>query len=70
MKCNPDVPPYPADFAIITCDICGKPFTPEEWEDQHWPHEPDCTGGDGLGCDCDIVCHARCCPECNKEADR
>jgi hypothetical protein len=34
------------------CEICGKPFTEQEWEDRH---TDPATGED---------CHERCCPMC------
>ena len=36
------------------CDICGVPFTEDEFYDRHWE-----------GDDCE--CHADCCPTCNNE---
>ena len=55
-------------YNLPTCDVCGDGFTPEEWNDRHDGHEPDCPvrlceGYDG-GCDCDLVYHDRCCPDC------
>ncbi len=57
------------------CHVCGQPFTEEEWEDRHDLHEPDCprlqtkgkqTFMGEIHCDCNLVAHAHCCPECNK----
>lgn len=63
------------------CDVCGQLFTPEEWEDRHQPHDPDCpnydrddtadeNGDSAELVDCDCPCwpvHDRCCPSCNPE---
>ena len=27
------------------CDWCGLPFTDEEWDNRHTPHEPGCPNG-------------------------
>ena len=43
------------DGHILTCDACGLPFFPNEWDDRH-------------DCDPDMVYHADCCPECNRDA--
>ena len=56
------------------CHICDQPFTEDEWEDRHDLHEPDCPrvrtkGKQTFGeifCACNLVAHARCCPECTK----
>ncbi len=58
------------------CCVCKEAFTDEEWEDRHELHEPDCHRMrflrgeikyvDEIGCTCNLVCHARCCSECNK----
>jgi hypothetical protein len=56
------------------CCICGQPFTEDEWENRHDLHEPDCPRARTKGrqtfgeifCYCNLVAHARCCPECNK----
>ncbi len=58
------------------CCICNGPFTEDEWEDRHDLHEPDCPRTRWLrgeikyvgeiGCNCNLVAHTRCCPECNK----
>lgn len=58
-------------YNLPTCDVCGDGFTPEEWNDRHDGHEPDCPvrlceGYDG-GCECDLVYHAHCCPDCAGE---
>lgn len=58
-------------YNLPTCDVCGDGFTLEEWNDRHDGHEPDCPvrlceGYDG-GCDCDLVYHAHCCPDCAGE---
>jgi hypothetical protein len=50
-------------YNLPTCDVCGDGFTPEQWKDRHDGHEPGC-GGEG--CDCDLVYHAGCCPECGE----
>lgn len=48
------------------CEICGKPFTEQEWEDRHSLHEEGCDNKDMSGfCDCDLVAHEDCCPCCN-----
>jgi hypothetical protein len=44
------------------CDHCGKNFTESEWDNRDTGHEPGCAGE---GCDCDLVYHAACCPDCN-----
>jgi hypothetical protein len=49
------------DHAPGICSECEKPISPEEWEDRHTPHEPDC-GGEG--CDCDLNVHGECCTDC------
>jgi hypothetical protein len=51
-------------YNLPACDTCGDGFTPEQWEDRHDGHEPGC-GGEG--CDCDLVYHAGCCPECGED---
>jgi hypothetical protein len=51
-------------YNLPTCDVCGDGFTPEQWEDRHDGHEPGC-GGEG--CECDLVYHAGCCPECGED---
>lgn len=38
------------------CEICGKPFTSEEWYNHHFEH-------DGL------VYHESCCPICQEEEE-
>ncbi len=47
------------------CDVCNKPVS--EWE-RHDYHEDDCPnfgGGVGWhGCECDLVAHPECCPQC------
>ena len=56
------------------CCVCGQPFTEDEWENRHDLHEVDCPRArikgrqtfDEIHCDCNLVAHARCCPECNK----
>ena len=56
------------------CCVCGQPFTEDEWENRHDLHEPDCPRARTKGrqtfgeihCDCNLVAHASCCPECNK----
>jgi hypothetical protein len=56
------------------CCVCNGPFTEEEWEDRHDLHKLDCprtktAGKQTFGevfCDCNLVCHARCCPSCDK----
>jgi hypothetical protein len=55
------------------CDVCNQPFTKSEWEDRHDFHEPDCNRqripntNTWVGeCVCDLVAHARCCPQCAK----
>ena len=58
----------------LLCHICDQPFTEDEWEDRHDLHEPDCPrvrtkGKQTFGeifCACNLVAHARCCPECTK----
>ena len=58
-------------YNLPTCDVCGDGFTLEEWKSKHDGHEPDCPvrlceGYDG-GCECDLVYHAHCCPDCAGE---
>jgi hypothetical protein len=53
-------------YNLPTCDTCGDGFTPEEWRGKHDGHEPGC---DGEGCDCDLVYHAHCCPDCAGEEE-
>ena len=56
------------------CCICIQPFTEDEWENRHDLHEPDCPRFRTKGkqtfseilCDCNLVAHARSCPECNR----
>ena len=45
----------------MDCTVCGEPFTAAEWDDRHELHEPGCKR---QMCDCDLPCHARCCPTC------
>ena len=60
-----------------TCDVCGKGFTRKEWEDSHNFHEPDCMRTTdplkasffGFECDCDLLAHANCCPDCNPSTE-
>ena len=63
------------------CDVCGKPVG--DWPNRHEYHEPDCpnfvifeSDSDGCDivarfdisdCDCDLVAHPECCPQCNPE---
>lgn len=63
----------PADAArrlARPCDVCHQVMSPDEWEDRHWDHEPDCPrrdpAADAVSCGCDIETHAGCCqePEC------
>jgi hypothetical protein len=63
------------DEAKQLCCVCRQPFTDEEWEDRHELHEPDCPRARTVGkvtytgeihCECNLVAHACCCPECNK----
>jgi hypothetical protein len=63
------------DEAKQLCHVCGQSFTEEEWEDRHDLQEPDCpqaqtkgkhTFTEEIHCDCSLVAHARCCPECNR----
>jgi hypothetical protein len=57
------------------CHICKGAFTEEEWEDRHNLHEPDCPRAKTAGmktfgeifCNCNLVAHARCCPDCNRD---
>jgi hypothetical protein len=42
------------DGHILTCDACGLPFFKNEWDGRH-------------ECDPDMVYHADCCPECNRD---
>lgn len=45
-----------------TCFVCRKPVDENE---AHWCHEPDCPNRDGKsGCDCDLLAHPECCPDC------
>lgn len=37
----------------ILCEVCGKPFTEEEWYVHHFDNE--------------LVYHEDCCPVCNEE---
>lgn len=58
----------------LQCSACGLPFTESEWQDRHDPHEQDCSrlrtrGKETFGevsCDCNLVAHTACCPECNR----
>ncbi len=60
----------------LHCSTCGLPFTTEcDWQDRQDLHKPDCprlrTAGKMMFmgevfCDCNLVAHARCCPECNR----
>jgi DNA-directed RNA polymerase subunit RPC12/RpoP len=36
------------------CDVCGKPFAAEEWEERHWGDEGE-------------EYHEACCPICAEE---
>lgn len=58
-------------YNLPTCDVCGDGFTLAEWNDRHDGHEPDCPvrlcEGYDSGCDCDLVYHDRCCPDCAGE---
>lgn len=58
--------PPPEEFVGRECYVCGKKFDRTAWNERHELHEPDC---DKDGCDCDLVCHARCCQECLRPAD-
>lgn len=55
------------------CDACGCLFTKEEWDNRHEGHKENCPNyGQELieeGCDCDVVYHADCCPECRDEQE-
>ena len=63
-----------------TCDICNKEFTKKSWSYHHDYHEDDCPNFVDLatypdaeypigGCDCDLVAHDECCPQCNRKDD-
>jgi len=63
------------DESNLLCHICGQPFTKGEWENRHDLHEPDCPRTKTAGkktfmgeshCNCNLVAHAACCPDCNK----
>jgi hypothetical protein len=55
------------------CDICGLPV--KDWPERHEYHEKDCpkyivfdSDEDGVpeyDCDCDLIAHPECCPQCN-----
>lgn len=54
------------------CFVCGMPIVGADIEDRHECHEDGCpnrtdAGGD-YPCDCDLPCHAECCPDCNVAA--
>lgn len=56
------------------CNACGLPITGADYDDRHTGHEADCPNRDyatgGVDCDCDLVYHATCCPDCMElEAD-
>jgi hypothetical protein len=59
----------------MLCSVGSLPITEDEWENRHDLHEPDCpltkTAGKKsfmgeIYCNCNLVAHAACCPECNK----
>lgn len=54
----------PTPTPTPACDACHLPFTPLEWDDRHYGHEAGCPK-DGT-CDCNLIYHAGCCPDCNK----
>ena len=55
------------------CDVCGLPI--DNWEDRHSYHEESCPNFvifanaeqymPHCDCDCDLVAHQKCCPQCN-----
>jgi hypothetical protein len=45
------------------CRTCGTDIEPD---DEHYPHEPDCTLGDVGWCTCHHPTHPDCCPNCNE----
>ena len=58
------------------CGVCNKPIE-KEWPHRHDYHEYDCpnfvdfvanpdAGSPNYPCDCDLVAHPECCPQCNK----
>jgi hypothetical protein len=57
------------------CDVCGRDFTENSWDDKHDFHEPDCPNFRDRTkkrirqlialCDCDLLAHDECCPECH-----
>ncbi len=54
----------------IICCICEKPITEIQMDIRHWLHEEDCPNRAGMteqACECDLECHAECCPQCNDD---
>lgn len=53
------------------CCVCGRGFTEAEWEDRHDVHEAGCSEFYSpvawSGCDCDLVAHAKHCPQCEPD---
>ena len=54
------------DWDDRTCEVCGKPFTEQEWYDSHNWHEPGCGFAKNGICECDRPVHEQCCPICNR----
>lgn len=50
-----------------TCTVCDEPFTPDEWEGRHSPHDDGCGYETSGLCYCSNEVHVGCCPEpgCN-----
>jgi hypothetical protein len=60
------------------CFVCGMPIVGADIESRHECHEDDCPNrtdvqsdeDEDYPCDCDLPCHAECCPDCNEQQGR
>jgi hypothetical protein len=55
--------------AMRPCSVCGEPVY---LETAHYPHEPGCPNrivGVHVDCQCDLVAHPQCCPECQAHGE-
>jgi hypothetical protein len=62
-------PGLAAAKAARPCSVCGELV---DLEVAHFPHEPDCPNrivGVQVDCDCDLVAHPQCCPECQAHGE-